>query len=309
MSNFDFAAGLTNGPLNDGSAKLFANADIKAKYFQGTYTKQDPTLGTVTLIYNVLAAPTFVLAPPSDVQWQNSVKASGVTTKPTVNIFQVHFSNISGSAQIGSSTPVAGQGALDVFSVVSVTDGKLTLTPIAVLIDESSFTAWDKFIVNQLLIPKALEIASGLLKGYQLPTLPTIAGITFSPLAVYIDSSILLLGATISTNPNAIDLSGYTWPTDSYFALLGQNLLNTAIQQESKQYVGKTQTGDSSYGNIAFKASADYSVTLNSISATIKTDDPTSINLSVGADLSAHGGISGIIPTLLCPIGTALNAI
>jgi len=68
MSTFDVAFGMDASTFNKGILQLFAKPEVRNKLFKGS--KSQPTvLGTVTLSWDILDAPNFILAPPTDSQW------------------------------------------------------------------------------------------------------------------------------------------------------------------------------------------------------------------------------------------------
>jgi len=302
MSNYDVAIGLNNEPLDQAARALFDNPDANKKIFRDTIKQKLDGVGEITLQYQAMAAPSFTLAPPTDDQWSRSIKAAGVTDKPSGNAFTLYFPILTASAQIDSGDPLTGTGELNIFSVIVQSGNKLSLVPKAVLINESSFSEWDAFIVN-------LDMATKILSGYDIPQIPAISGTSFNTPAVAIDNNLLLLATTQTINTGAIDISGVTWPGKPYFVLFSQSLMNTLMNNFSQQFKGLQKNGSEEKGNIAAKAHIEWKAVLKNVSASVKPDNPAQAILSVDAELSAVGGVNGIVPTLLCPVGTALNAL
>lgn len=308
MSNFDILIGVGEASVNSALAGLYGNDKARQSLFKGTETKEIAGKGQVTLTYDAKAAPTVTLASPTQAEWDAAIKKDSKATLPTANCFQVHFSDISGSEAIDGGTPVNAEGKLDVYLTAAVSSGALTVTPVAVWMDTSSFSAFDQWFVTSVLVPAALEMAGSVLGSIQLPAMPSYDGVTFNDSDLTIASSQLITGATLTTNTTPLSFEGFSAPDKSYYALISPNVINSVAQAGTAPYVGKNFSGSKKEGNDLAWAKGSYSASLKSISATADASDPTNINLSVKADISVSGSAGGVGPALACPVGAALNA-
>ena len=310
MSNFDVAVGINSTPLDQGAEKLYDDPTVRDKLFRGTTTKNIDPIGEVALSWDVLAAPTFTLSAPTQNQWDAATKASQEDALPTGNVFQVHFPEVEVTVTIAGAE-VATKGAMDAYATVVDDDGgnvKFELE--ALFIDDSDFSIFDQAIIIGILVPEGIKLANSFLQTYQLPSIPPVEGVTFNPINIDIVQNLLIFSATSTANLNPFDISDFAWPsTEDYFGLLSPTILNTVIDTTLKAFENETEEGKAEKGNLAFKAKADFKATLKSISGSVLPNDNTKIKLQVTADASAHAGISGIVPTVLCPVGTALNAL
>ncbi len=312
MTNYDIAIGLDHAVLEKAVAHLYADNVLRQSIFQGTETKELAPLGSITLTYDILAAPTFVLTAPTTTQWDAAIKSTGVTERPTQNAFQLKFGDIKGTVQVGSAAPMSAQGWLTVFAVVEIVETQASLTPLAIEVDESKFTVWDKLIINQMLVPTALnEISTNILKSIQLPPLPELLGVVFNPPIAAIEKERLLLATTMNSNTAAPDLSGESWPGDKpFFLLASTGLINAALGTATGTLKGMKKSGQEEKGdNILGKAEASYTVAIKDISVTVDSSDPTIGIARIDVDVNVSASVSGILPAVACPIGAALGAL
>lgn len=309
MSNFDIAVGVNAGTLNNGAAKLYADPTARNKIFKGSYSKDVAGKGTVTLTYDLLQAPVFTLTPPTQDQWKAAIKAPGVTDIPAANGFQVSMPKVSGSVAIDGGTPTQAQGPLLVYATASVTNGKITLTPVAVYINEADFSQFDAWLVNNILAPAALQMAGTILNGYQLPSIPTYRGVTLNAPSAGIMNNMVVAAVTATTNTNPLDMSGFAWPQKNFFVLLNPSFINNVLKTELQPYQNKNYSGSESAGNDFAWAKGSYSATIKTLVVTVNPSNPATLNASVTADVSVTGSAGGIGPALACPVGAALNAL
>lgn len=308
MSNFDIAIGFNASTLNSCSTALFGEPAAQDKYFKGTYSATQPNVGTITFTYQVLAAPIFLLEAPTQANWDASIKKKDVTTMPAQNLFQLQIPNIRGSAVIAPSpTPVVAEGPLTVYLTVTQTGVSLKLTAVAVLIDETKFSKFDKWLVNNVLAPAALHMADGMLTAFTLPAIPSYDGVTINTPSVFISQSMVVAAATIQTNTLPLDVSGYTWQQKNCFAVISPLLLNTLFKGALAPYQNYSKSDSASEGNDFAWAKGSYSATIKTVTAALKSD-PTKVDISVTGEASASGSFGGIGPAMACPIGAALSA-
>lgn len=308
MSNFDVAAGMTQSALNTTIADLFKDPVAQSKLFNGTVTKKLGDLGDVTMQYQIVAVPTSELKPPTQQEWDAAYKIKDGEKMPTGNVFQLLMPDVKGTITYATVAPLKAEGEIKVYGVFEVVSNKLSLTPKAVWIDETKFSAWDKVIVNGILIPKILEIATSTLSGIPLPAIPEFAGLTFQDYVAQIVNDNEIVVATSLTGGSAPSLDAYKNPGQDIYAITDFTVINQILDNEVK---GVSKTEKDKTGSSGWYAAGSISATVKSISASAKGSD---IKLSLGLkDVSGYGELGGtgvgVTKAILCPIGAAADAI
>ena len=312
MTKYDVAAGVSLAGLNAMADELFKLPAAKKGLFTGTKTERIKDLGEVTVTYQVNAVPTFSFEVPTAEQWATAEKITPTTLensgtpRPTENVVQVTFPDVSGKVTISGADQPAN-GKLVVIGVVKTKDNAASIEILAVDIDESNFTAWDKVIINQMLIPQVLEMANGMLKGIPIPKIPEFAGLAFQALALDVEPGGIVLGSTL-TGGGTTDLSGFVFPSgEDVFALTKLSTLNTLADKNVKS----TYKEEDSSGGSAFKASGR--VTAKEVSLKAEINDQKKFVVNVKGKFSAFGELSGtgvgVTKAVMCPIGAAADAI
>lgn len=306
MTYFDIVAGTTTTGLDQIASGLYAVPAARTGLFKGSLTKSVPPFGDVVLTYDVLAAPTFVLEPPTAAQWQAAQKLDPTQPRPTANALQVVFSSVSGSVTIGSAKPIAATGAFTVFATLAVSGGTAALTPVAVYLDESSFSTWDKIIVNAILIPQALKMAAKLL-SFAIPPIPTFLGLSFQPVVAAIQSDCVIAGVSLTGSPATV-LAGVVPPTGmNVFAMSTLTPVNQALANEvnGQTFSEKGQSGPSGWYAAGQIKAAAVNLVVSEVSS--------ALHVAVDGSFSGYGELGGvgvgITKAALCPIGAAADAI
>jgi hypothetical protein len=303
MSTFDVAFGVNASTLDKGVGQLYAKPEVRNKLFKGSKSESTP-LGTVTLSWDILAAPNFILEPPSDDQWQKAQKkqAGGKDVpKPALNGFQVHFPQFNASYSIDGKPGPGGTTDLYVYASVTVQDdpqgqsaGIVTLSVAGIGLNESYFSKWDKFIFNKILLPQIFSVADQMLSALKINGL-SYEGVKFAhPTAIIANS--MLVAAAVLDSKSATDLNGAVWPQKSLFVLFSADLAQVAADTVTKQFDGVNKSGDGDYKGLA---SYKYSATLNHVKNTITPRDLPKIQVQIS------GQASGSCSLLGCPIGSA----
>lgn len=305
MSQYDVAAGATLKSLNSLVAQLYALPKVRNGLFRGSVTRNLDGLGSVMVTYDVKTAPSFVLTPPTQVNWQASQRRDPSQQTPPPNTIQLLFSDLAGTATIADAPPLPAEGPVAVYGTVGSQAGKVNIEITAILIDESSFSEWDRAIVNLILIPELFKLSDGMIPAIVLPQLPTIGGLNFQPITIAVTAQGILLGTTLTGGGNT-DLSGFQWPTPGLFALATLNPVNKLLANE----VNGTHTEEDSSGPSEWTASGKITATDLKMVARI---DGNTVRLDTDGTFSCYGALSGvgvgITKTALCPIATAVDAI
>ncbi|MEH6348511.1 hypothetical protein [Pseudomonas sp. 3JA] len=312
MTNFDAAAGISVTELNTLLGEYYQNAPSTNDPFKGSLPKTLPDLGAVTLTWDVGAAPSLAFGPPSPAIWNAALAPNGETNGsqsiplPSLPMVQLTLPMLTASYTLGSAPAVGGTApSVVVYATLTFTPGTLALDLVAVSLDESKFSAWDIAIFNLMLLPQIFASANQMLALVHLPNLDW-NGVTLNPVQLQLTASYLLGATTLTTNTNALDIDGVTWPTDPVFVIASNTLINTAMAVFLKPYQGYpfSDSGD-------FKKLADWSYngSISSLSATVKQVAPLTINAQLSASLNAQATLTAAGMALAaagCALGAAL---
>lgn len=312
MANFDVAVGLTQSGLNSTLASLFGNSTAQSKLFTQSFSQTVSGI-PVDITLKIDSAPTIVLAPPTAAYWQQSYNAQGQTqtgNPPSENVFQILISSLSVSGSV-SSVPVSGSTSFQVYAQITFTNNTLSFQGLSVWLDES---AWNKMglttlLVNAIIIPYGLNTVNNLLKAIAIPQIPTFSDISFQTPILGITNANEIVVASSMTTSTAPSLNGYTPPTSlDIFLQADLAVTNAVLAAEIKNY---TFNESAKSGDSAAYASAAIKGTVQSVSASI-TSGTTNAEIAI-TNISGYGELGGtataVAKTLLCPIGTAIDAI
>jgi hypothetical protein len=312
MANFDVAVGLTQSGLNSTLASLFGNSTAQSKLFTQSFSQTVSGI-PVDITLKIGNAPTIVLAPPTAAYWQQSYNAQGQTqtgNPPSENVFQILISSLSVSGSV-SGVPVSGSTSFQVYAQITFTNNTLSFQGLSVWLDES---AWNKMglttlLVNAIIIPYGLNTVNNLLKAISIPQIPTFSGISFQTPILGITNANEIVVATSMTSSSAPSLDSYTPPTAlDIFLQADLTITNAVLSAEIKNY---TFNESAKKGGSAAYASAAIKGTVQSVRASI-TSGTTNAEIAI-TNISGYGELGGtataVAKTLLCPIGTAIDAI
>lgn len=313
MANFDVAVGITQAGINSTLSTLFKNPTAQSKIFNQTITKEVSGI-KVVVDFSILDSPVIVMAPPSVTKWQASFNDKGkqqTGNPPTNNVFQIILSNIKISGNI-SGSKVLGQGEIEVFGEFSLSKNVLTVDALSVWVDESKWKkdGFTKAIVNAIIIPHAIDTINNLLNAIPFPKIPSkyITASFQDAIMGLTNANELVVATSMKTSPTT-SLTSYTPPPkEPIYLQAGISLINTVLAEKLSNHPFEEKD---STGNKDAKASAEIKGTLKSIVAKISQDKTVaSINM---VNISGYGELSGIgvtiAKTVLCPIGTAIDAI
>ncbi|KAA5533710.1 hypothetical protein F0919_14350 [Taibaiella lutea] len=312
MANFDVAVGLTQSGLNSTLASLFGNSTAQSKIFTQSFSQTVSGI-PVDITLKIDSAPTIALSPPSTTYWQQSYNAQGQNqtgNPPSGNVFQLLISSLSVSGTV-SGVAVSGSTSFQVYAQVSLSNNKLSFDALSVWLDEST---WNKMglttlIVNAIIIPYGLNTANNLLSAISIPQIPSFLGVSFQDPILGITNANELVVATSMTTSSATSLDSYTPPTGlDIFMQADLDVTNAVLAGAIKNYPFDESTKS---GGSAAYASAEIKGTVQSVTASISSGT-TNANISI-ANISGYGELGGtataIAKTVLCPIGTAIDAI
>lgn len=314
MANFDSAAGITQDETTKLLGDYFSQAPADNSPFKGEKTENIEGLGSVTVNWNIEAAPSISFAPPTQASWDSALNASGQTNQaahtplPSLPTIQVMIPTLTAFYTVGTAEPVGGTSHnLVAYATLTFGPGAITHALVALTIDEANFSTWDKVIFNRMLLPKIFESANQILSVIHVPALDW-EGVALNPVQFQLQGNQLIAAATLTGNQAALDVSGVTWPTDKVFVLASQTLLNAALSVFAKQGQDKP-FGDS--GDFQGLADWQYSGKVTSLTATVKTFGPLTINAQLSVSLNAGATLTAAGMALAaagCVLGTAVLA-
>lgn len=318
MSQYDVAIGLNKTTLDTGIKQLYDDKDAREKLFKGTQSGE--LLGIkYTAGYDMKAAPTFTLAPPSQTTWGTSYmlinqgekdevvcqvqkikmdqgnysceneKTSSSPPMPAANVFQIVFSQFYGEYTLGPAPAVSGTTEVVAIVEGTIQGNSLTMKLLSVWLDESKMGGWDQTILNQVVLKQVIIKANTLVAGLKIPdlslSLPKGAGtIELTAPVVSIVDACLILAASLKSK-GAVDISGVTWPTKDLFVLISQDVLQEVANDEitSMGLVGKEKSGSGSEKGLSYS----YTAKIKSVDVSFSASDLTKIAAAVGFGFEA----------------------
>jgi len=312
MANFDVAVGITQAGINNTLQSFFKNPTAQTKIFNQHISKQVGGI-EASVDFSILDSPKLVLAPPSQEKWLASRGIDGkleTGSPPQSNIFQVNVAQVKVSGTISGVT-VSSTGEIDVYGSFSLVDNVLKVLGISVWIDESKWknNGFTKLIVNAIIIPHALKTINNLLNAIPFPQIPSTYTTTGfkNPIMDIVNDNEIVIATSLASSPD-INLDSYVPPVNKDIYLQADlELINSVLAKELDNYKFDE---NSSNDDKKAKSSAEIKGTVKSVRANI-IGNSTYANLNI-TDLSGYGELSGlgatIAKTILCPIGTAIDA-
>lgn len=314
MATFDAAAGVTEATFNDLVTQLYTNPPADNP-FKGTKSQDIPGIGTATLSWEVQQAPVITLGPPTQAVWDAALDDKGHTNKadgkpiPDAVMVQLCIPKMHVQYVVGSAPPVGGDTTnVMAYATIAFTDDGLLITLVAISVDESQFSDWDKAIFNLLLVPNIFKAAASILTVVHIPAL-TWEGVTLETPTLF-QCGTLLVAASVETGGSTpVDVSGAQWPDKPLFVLVAQKLINDGLKGLTKAQEGKTHSDSGDFKGLA---DWDYSLRVNSLAATVDTSDPTKVDATASVSLTAGGKLTAAgmaLAAVGCGAGAALLAI
>lgn len=289
MSDFDLAVGISGAELNAASQTVY-NA-LYPNLFTGSTTASYQG-ASYTVTWNVQAAPQFDLAP-------------GPTS------FSVTFSTVAMTFQTGTgpATPLTLGFTAD--CSVNITGDTLTFSVSQVTAPTQSNPV-DNYLVQNVVVPAIQALAQQLLSAITIPALQVDGVSLTSPAAGLVGGSLIATANVTTSGPPAPPDDTTPWPSSSFFALLGPNLVQAlagvALSSSANQFSGSGSGGDSWAGyNWSYSAAfADPQTSIQGSSVAMSFDVTGSVSggvtivyipLDIGFDLSVSPN-----PSIVCGI-------
>lgn len=311
MANFDLAAGVSVGEANTILSQYYKSVPTDNNPFKGSRTKEIGGV-EITLTWDIAQAPTVAFGPPSQDVWDKALDPKGNTNGadkiplPSLPMVQLTLPVLDASYSSKGQSPVGGEAKdVVIYATVAFDSPQIKPKAVAVSLDESGFSKWDKAIFNSFLLPQIFASANAAISVITLPAL-TWNGISLKPPVFDLSASGIVAAATLTTNPSPVDIGGLTWPDDDAFAIASTGLLEAAIDDFAKAYVGK---GFSKSGEIADLATYSASGKIDSISATVRTVSPLAVQADVALSGECSAGLTAAgmaLAAVGCALGGAL---
>ena len=311
MANFDLAAGITQDAANYLIGQYFLKHPASPNPFDGNVQKNVPIVGQVALTWQIQSAPTITFGPPDLKVWNAALDSQGQTNQtagnplPTADVLQLTIRTMQAHYSVNGGSKVGGQtSGLVIYATITFSGNDFIVTPVAVTLDESDFSIWDKVIFNDFFLPQLFAAAKSILSTVRIPTL-TWSGVTLQTPSFFLVGELLFGAAILDTNTSSLDVSEVTWPqpVNGIFALASPNLVNAALVAMAKDAVGKTIPYS---GELSDLASFTVQATLDSASATWSAAKPKQVNASITFSANVGGNLTAAGMALALTAGCAL---
>ena len=314
MANFDMAVGVTLTAFNSLLAEYYADPPASLNPFTGNQTKSIAPFGSINLTWQIKAVPTITFGPPSLAIWNAALNNKGATNQsagtplPTASMVQLNIPTMQAYYSINSGPLVGGTTSnVTAYATITFSGADITITLAAITLDESDFKIWDKAIFNSFFIPEIFKAVQSILAVIHIPNL-SYQGVSLAiPQFFFINNSLLVAATIVTTNPNALDISGVTWPTNNMFALASSLLINAGLTAFGATLIGKSYSGSGVFHALGSDlADYNYSVTLTTISANWTASTPLTVTASVTGNPSFGGSLTAAGMALAVTAGCAL---
>jgi len=304
MSNYDVALVIDAGTLNMGMTQLFANPTAKTTLFQGNVPIN--ATGVTSIDWCIDAAPTFVLTPPTQAQWDDphvfSPTGHPKPPAPTDQMFQVTLSSVKTTIHPEQGDPFPLNWAMTVFAEVRVTGNQIVLGSVAVLpLNVQSAQLLYVEMVCSIVYTKV----SDLLAGYKIPSTISVDGEDFTPPVMNVGGGYLTVASNLSANGTP-DISGVTWPQQPFGLLLGRRLLTTMVGKYSAGIIQKMDNASVNYSDSNWAGSYSFTGGISDASVVLASTLPN-INVTATLTASASVGVSWWMVPAACALETASN--
>lgn len=308
--SFDLAMGVNGDELNTASQSIYTK--LYPKVFTGS--QKSSYLGVdYTVAFDVKVAPTFDLSTSLSNELrvknlQERAKAEGKEEvlnevgdlsglSDSTPSFKVNFSEV----DISISGGITVNLKLDFTADCSVSINGSTLSfevnsvSVAPLPDPVQ-----NYLVQHIVAPQIQSILQSLFSGITIPPI-TVAGIDLSTPSVGIVSNSVVAAVNLAASgtPPAPD-SSFPWPSSSFFTLLGNNVVQKAME-EAMASATNSFSDHGSGGDHWAGYNWSYDLSLKSPSSSI---NGTAIDVTF--DLS--GGVSGGVEVVYVPLSLGLDA-
>lgn len=283
--SYDLLVGMNAGKLNQAISQIYTNNNIRQNLFKGSQSGNYS--GTAySLNWDVQSAPQVELRPPTADEWSNSIKGDGTVAAPSDNAFIVNLPQL--AIDLQANPPLKTTVPVKAICVAKAQGSSLSITSLAVIINISGASDFDKYLIRYILVPAVLNVVNKTLRGLNIPA-PSFGGISLTPPAVNVQNGYLLMSFNL-VQSGAPSFGGNI-PNDPFFILMSPQLCQFAANYGVKNLVqGKNFSSGGSKGGGGFSASYSVVAVVNNASVST-TPDPTTLNAGISLSMSASAGI------------------
>lgn len=288
MSAFDVSICIDESTLNGIVASLYGRPSFRSKLFSGNQPIQIAGVNA-TVGWSVEAPPLVSLNAPTKAQWDASVKKDGTLTAPIAPAIVVHIPQIK-VQKTASGSVMETTTSFDAICTVRLSQNSITIEPLAVVIDLTQASKIDKVIYDKILIPRILDMVGTMLSGRQLPNIQ-FQGVSFGPFVLAAGNGLLAVAANLAGKPVPQSPAIGSLPRGRFSVLMSPETMQLLADQGTRSLQGKSTgaSGSQSFG--IGKASYHANVQLNSVSASVSPTELTTVNASIGVQVSASAGV------------------
>lgn len=310
MSNFDILIGLSETEISNFVVQYHANPPASDNPFKGRMELE--VLGKPVVIeWHVVSSPAVILEKPDCDVWLAAQGRDGLTNQeanrhcPKQPMLQLKFPQLDLSwGGVGSDLSAGTSKNVIAHAIMNFEPSAMGIELVALTLDQSEFGEIDKQLFNLLVLPVIFEKAEEALTVIHLPDL-SLDELSFNPLLINQVDRCLVGATTLTTNPDPLDVTSVTVPSDPVFILLSETVINTALTSglsAKGSFIKEDSKNHHGLANFSYKAEGLPSVQLGTI-------EPLTINAQANMKLEATVDLTaaGIALLVVAPLGCVIS--
>jgi hypothetical protein len=286
--NLDLIVGISAERLNLAVSQLFKKPQLQSQLFSGA---EESILGNIPVkgVWQIKESPVFFLRPPTQYEWDNSIKSNGTKATEQTNTFVVNLPALHVTLDAAAKKKETNVPAT-LICAASVSGYSFSLEALAVVVDLTGSSPTDLFIFKSLLIPKVLTVVTSAIKGITFP-MPSFAGVSLTSPGISIVNNKLIVAFNLSQKATPVP-GDVSLPDKSFFILMSKDLIQQATNYLVVQNIqGKTFDQRDSKGAIGFTGEYRAYGKFNSVTVHT-TKNPAVLSAQMNLNLSAWAGIT-----------------
>lgn len=305
MSNYDLLVGLNQDRLNLITQQAYSSDSLKQSLFSGGESGSYSGI-SYSLNWQVGSAPELSLREPTSDEWGQAIKEDGKTIAPQTGAFMVDIQKLSlklktDTENLDTTIPVQA------ICTAGTHGNSLVISALAVIVNLSNASDLDRFVISKVLIPGILKMLNQTLSGLQIPSI-SFGGISLTPPVVELKDKYLLAAFNL-VKDGTPSIGNAQIPSDSFFALLSNELVQSAVDYEVRTNIQGQQFNKSgSEGAAGFSASYHAWGKINGLSLKT-TSNPVQLTADASISMSASAGIDTPLSFITKPISDAANTV
>ena len=305
MSNYDLLVGLNQDRLNLITQQAYASEALRQSLFVGAESGSYSGV-SYSLNWQVASAPELSLREPTSDEWRQAIKEDGKTVAPQSSAFLVDIQKLSlklktDTENLDTTIPVQA------ICTAGTHGNTLVISALAVIVNLGNASALDRFVISRVLIPGILKMLNRALSGLQIPSI-SFAGISLTPPVVELRDKYLLAAFNLVKDGTPA-IGDAQIPSDSFFALLSNELVQSAVDYEVRSNIQGQQFNKSgSEGAAGFSANYHAWGKINGLSVKT-TSTPTKLSADASISMSASAGIDTPLGVVTGAISDAANTV